>query len=127
MSRTRKDSRQPQGTLLEVIKIGDDAFDLLVNHEVYRSKAPLAALPEWLCVRYGFCGASDRDEDGNCFPSSERTTRSLPCIRVLTTSNGKVASHPAIPASPPARRSTGHDRADISVSTSERMEEWSDK
>ena len=56
MSRTRKDSRQHRGTLLEVVKIGDDAFDLLVNHEVYRSKAPLAALPEWLCVRYGFCG-----------------------------------------------------------------------
>lgn len=56
MSRTRKDSRKHQGTVIEVIKVGDDAFDLLVNHRVYRTNAPQAALPEWLCVRYGFCG-----------------------------------------------------------------------
>lgn len=56
MSRTRKDARGHQGTVIEVIKAGDDAFDLLVNHEIYRSNAPRAALPEWLCVRYGFCG-----------------------------------------------------------------------
>jgi hypothetical protein len=42
--------------VIEVIKVGDDAFDLLVNHEVFRRSAPEAALPEWLCVRYGFCG-----------------------------------------------------------------------
>ena len=42
--------------MIEVIKIGDDAFDLLINHEVFRHNAPEAALPEFLCVRYGFCG-----------------------------------------------------------------------
>ena len=56
MSRTRKDSRGQQGTVIEVIKVGDDVFDLLLNHETFRRGAPLAALPEWLCVRYGFCG-----------------------------------------------------------------------
>jgi hypothetical protein len=56
MSRTRKDFRNRQGTVIEVIKVGDDAFDLLVNHEVFRRNAPETALPEWLCVRYGFCG-----------------------------------------------------------------------
>jgi hypothetical protein len=56
VSRTRKDSRKHQGTLLEIVKVDDEAFDLLLNHEVYRTRAPLAALPEWLCVRYGFCG-----------------------------------------------------------------------
>jgi len=56
VSRTRKDSRKQRGTVIEVIKVGDDAFDLLLNHEVFRRNAPLAALPEWLCVNYGFCG-----------------------------------------------------------------------
>lgn len=55
MSRTRKDSRK-QGTVIEVIKVGDDAYDLLLNHEFVRRNAPQAALPEWLCVGYGFCG-----------------------------------------------------------------------
>lgn len=56
MSRTRKDSRKQRGTVIEVIKVGDDAFDLLLNHQVFRRNAPQTALPEWLCVRYGFCG-----------------------------------------------------------------------
>jgi FMN phosphatase YigB (HAD superfamily) len=56
MSRTRKDAQKSRNTVLEVVKVGEDAFDLLVNHEVYRSNAPLDALPEWLCVRYGYCG-----------------------------------------------------------------------
>lgn len=56
VSRTRKDSRRRQGTVIEVIKVGDDAFDLLLNHEIFRHNAPQAALPEWLCVRFGFCG-----------------------------------------------------------------------
>jgi len=42
--------------VIEVVKVSDDAFDLLINHELYRSNAPESALPEWLCVRYGFCG-----------------------------------------------------------------------
>lgn len=56
MSRTQKDSRKHQSTVIEVIKAGSDAFDLLLNHEVIRRNAPQAVLSEWLCVRYGFCG-----------------------------------------------------------------------
>jgi hypothetical protein len=56
MGRTRKDSRKQQSTVIEVIKVGTDAFDLLLNHEVFRRDAPRDALPDWLCVRYGFCG-----------------------------------------------------------------------
>jgi len=56
MSRTLKDSRKHRGTVIEVIKVGDDAFDLVLNHEIVRRNAPEAALLEWLCVRYGFCG-----------------------------------------------------------------------
>ena len=56
MSRTLKDSRKQQGTVIEVIKVGDDSFDLLLNHEIVRRNAPRDALPEWLCVRFGFCG-----------------------------------------------------------------------
>lgn len=56
MSRTRKDSRKHQLTVIEVVKVGDDAFDLFLDHEVFRRGASEADLPEWLCVRYGFCG-----------------------------------------------------------------------
>lgn len=56
MSRTTKDSRKHSDTVIEVVKVGDDAFDLMLNHQVYRANAPQSALPEWLCVRYGFCG-----------------------------------------------------------------------
>jgi hypothetical protein len=56
LSRTRKDSRKQQGTVVEVIKVGDDSFDLLLNHEFVRRSAPRDALPEWLCVKFGFCG-----------------------------------------------------------------------
>jgi len=56
MSRTSKDSRRQRDTVIEIVKVGVDSFDLLLNHELYRSSAPKAALPEWLCVRYGFCG-----------------------------------------------------------------------
>lgn len=70
MSRTKKDSNKRRDTVIEVVKVGDDAFDLVLNHEVYRANAPLSALPEWLCVRYGFCGDEykaiirDIDRDG---------------------------------------------------------------
>src|SRR5436190_9801901 len=47
-------------------------------------------------------------------------------MRVFTTSRGNVTSHPATPAVPPARSNVGHDKVDISVSTSERIEEWSE-
>jgi len=54
VSRTRKDSKQ--GTVIEIIRLGEDAFDLFVNHEVFRSDAREDALESFLCVRYGFCG-----------------------------------------------------------------------
>jgi hypothetical protein len=56
MSRTQKDSRRSRDTVLEVASVGDDAFDLFLNRELYRSQAPESALPDWLCVRYGYCG-----------------------------------------------------------------------
>lgn len=48
-----------------------------------------------------------------------------PCIRVLTTSRGNVTIHPAIPATPPATKSAGHESVLISVSTSDIRDEWS--
>jgi len=56
VSRTRKDARRQQGTVIEVVKVGSDAFDLLINREIFRHNAPEAVLPELLCIRYGFCG-----------------------------------------------------------------------
>jgi hypothetical protein len=56
MSHTHKDSRKLRNTILELVRVGDDAFDLFVNNERYRSSAPLTALPEWLCEKYGYCG-----------------------------------------------------------------------
>ena len=56
MSRTLKDQRRRKDTVLELVRVGDDAFDLFLNHEIYRSQAPESALPDWLCVRYGYCG-----------------------------------------------------------------------
>lgn len=61
MSRTRKDSRGHFNTTIEIIKVGEDAYDLLLNHEVFRIDAPESALPDWLCVRYGFCGEEYED------------------------------------------------------------------
>jgi len=91
---------------------------------------------------------SSSDVDGEreattraCAPATARTgTRAgmawLPCTRVLTTSNGNVAIHPALrehriiadsvtsrevnlptPATPPANNSAGHESVVISVST----------
>ena len=56
VSRTRKDARGQQGTVIEVVKVGSDAFDMWINHEICQHNAPEAALPELLCIRYGFCG-----------------------------------------------------------------------
>ena len=56
MTRTTEDSRKHKDTVIEVIKVGDDSFDLVLNHEVYRANALQSALPEWLCVQYGFSG-----------------------------------------------------------------------
>ena len=56
MSRTRKDSANKRQTVLEIVKRGDDTFDLFLNHVLNKPAAPEKWLPEWLCVRFGFCG-----------------------------------------------------------------------
>ncbi len=56
VSRTLKDSRKIKDTVLEVVRVGDDAFDLFLNRELYRGHAPESSLSDWLCVRYGYCG-----------------------------------------------------------------------
>ena len=55
MSRTRKDSVRLRDTVLEVVRVGDDTFDLFLNRELYRGHVPETALPDWLWRRYGFC------------------------------------------------------------------------
>jgi len=56
VSRTKKDSHKIRNTVLEVVKRGDGAFDLLVNGKIERSGISERYLPEQLCVRFGFCG-----------------------------------------------------------------------
>ena len=56
MSRTRQDARRQLGTEIEVVKVGRDAFDLWINHEVFLRSTSETALRERLCVRFGFCG-----------------------------------------------------------------------
>ena len=43
----------------------------------------------------------------------------LPCTRVLITSSGKVTSHPARPAMPPARSMAGHGGDSVVADDSE--------
>jgi hypothetical protein len=54
MSRTRKDSRQ--GTVIEVIKREDGAFDLYLNRELGHEGIREDGLAHILCVRFGYCG-----------------------------------------------------------------------
>jgi hypothetical protein len=56
MSRTRKDSDSSRQTLLEIVKIPDGTFDLFLNGNLDVPHAEERWLPEWLCVRFGFCG-----------------------------------------------------------------------
>jgi len=56
MSKTRKDSKQPANTVLELKKRGDGTFDLFLNGKLDRSSISQKWLPDELCVRYGFCG-----------------------------------------------------------------------
>jgi hypothetical protein len=43
-------------TVLEVIKREDGKFDLFLNHKLDQGEKTESSLPEWLCVRFGFCG-----------------------------------------------------------------------
>ena len=43
-------------TVLEVVKRDDGKFDLFLNRELDHGQVPESWLPEWLCVRFGFCG-----------------------------------------------------------------------
>jgi hypothetical protein len=54
MSRTRKDSRQ--GTVIELVKRSDGAFDLFLNRELDREGIHEDGLMDVLCVRFGYCG-----------------------------------------------------------------------
>lgn len=54
MGRTYKDTKQNK--VLEVVKREDGTFDFFLNRIPHRRQVPEAALPEELCVRFGFCG-----------------------------------------------------------------------
>jgi hypothetical protein len=43
-------------TVLEIVKREDGAFDLFSNHKLLQGQIQESYLPEWLCVRFGFCG-----------------------------------------------------------------------
>jgi hypothetical protein len=55
MSRTRKDSRHVTGTVLEIVKTGDEEFDIFVNKELVRHYDLESSLSYDLRVRYGYC------------------------------------------------------------------------
>jgi hypothetical protein len=79
-------------------------------------------------VRKGFWGGSgadtlswrkeftDDDDDGD---------HSLPCMRVLTTSKGKVATQPITPATPPEIRRAGHESDFASEFIVDIISDWS--
>jgi len=54
MGRTRKDSRQ--GTVVEVVRSPDSAFDLFLNRRLDREHIHEDGLAQELCVRFGYCG-----------------------------------------------------------------------
>ena len=56
MSRTRKDSANTRETILEIVWNEDGTFDLFLNQSLDKAQMPEKWLPEWLCVRFGFCG-----------------------------------------------------------------------
>jgi hypothetical protein len=55
LGRTYKDSRR-QGTVVEVLKRTDGAFDLFINRKLDREGVHEDGLPAELCVRFGYCG-----------------------------------------------------------------------
>jgi hypothetical protein len=78
-------------------------------------------------VRKSAVETGERRSDGGDGPCAEKERRgedgrgdhSLPWMRVLTTSRGKVATHPITPAIPPATSSAGHDKELCSRSATE--------
>lgn len=70
MSRTRKNPKHIQPTILEVIKRNDGTFDILLNHRLDRKRIPERWLADEICVRFGFCGEEydsilrEIDQDG---------------------------------------------------------------
>jgi hypothetical protein len=54
MGRTHKDAKQKR--VLEVVKRHDGTFDLFLNRKLYRGQIHSGALPQELCVRFGYCG-----------------------------------------------------------------------
>jgi hypothetical protein len=56
VSRTRKDSGQTANTVLEIVRLDDDTFDLFLNGKIDRQAVPGKWLSQELCVRFGFCG-----------------------------------------------------------------------
>jgi len=56
VSRTLKDSRQTQATVLKVIKREDGGFDLFLNRRLDHENIHKDWLVEELCVRFGYCG-----------------------------------------------------------------------
>jgi hypothetical protein len=55
VSRTHKDAPR-SGTVLEIERTDDGKFDLFVNRELVHARVSEASIPDWLCVRFGFCG-----------------------------------------------------------------------
>ncbi len=56
MSRTRKDSKQNENTVLEIVRRANGSFDLFLNTNLERHSIPAEWLNAELCVRFGFCG-----------------------------------------------------------------------
>jgi hypothetical protein len=54
MSRTRKDSRQ--GTVIEIVRREDGAYDLFLNRRLDHERIHEDGLGDVLCVRFGYCG-----------------------------------------------------------------------
>jgi hypothetical protein len=49
-----------KGTVIEVVKRDDGAFDLFSNLKLHHGQIQETYLQEWLCVRFGFCGEEYR-------------------------------------------------------------------
>jgi hypothetical protein len=47
-------------TVLEVVRRDDGKFDLFVNSKLAHGEVAESWLPDWLCVRFGFCGEEYR-------------------------------------------------------------------
>ena len=55
MSRTRKDWKQ--GTIIEIVRREDGAFDLFLNRMLDHERIHEDGLMKVLCVRFGYCQA----------------------------------------------------------------------